>query len=85
MIVSVSNANFFKVSNANKITTITFRATVLLSDGTSEVRTYTFEVNANNNNIDGRYVFPAGHELAGRTLTYDIKGNGSNIKAFSIR
>ena len=85
VIESVSNASFLRVSNKNKITTVTFTATVVLTNGSSEKRTYEFQVNANNNNIDGRYVFPANHELAGFTLTYDIKGNGSNIKAFSIR
>jgi len=83
--VSVTSARFLSVSNMNRVTTVTFTATVLLSNGTSEVRIYSFEVGANNNNVDGRYVFPAGHELAGSVLTYDIKGNGSNVKAFSIR
>ena len=85
VVVSVSNAKFISVSNLNRITTVKFTATVVLSDGKSEVRTFEFKVDANNNNIDGKYVFPATHDLAGFTLTYDIKGNGSNIKAFSIK
>jgi len=84
-VTSVSNARFLSASNSSRVTTVTFTATVVLSNGTSEVRTYSFDVGASNNNIDGRYVFPASHDLAGSTLTYDIKGNGSNVKAFSIR
>jgi len=82
---SVSNVRFLGVSNMSRVTTVTFTATVTPANGSSVVRTYSFEVGANNNNVDGTYVFPAGHDLAGRTLTYDIKGNGSNVKAFSIR
>jgi len=35
--------------------------------------------------LSGSYKFGAGHDLAGYTLTFDVKGNGSNIKAFSIK
>ena len=84
-IVGVNNARFLQVSNSNRITTVTFTVNVILANGSNQVRTYTFQEAANNNNIDGRFIFPPSHELAGRTLTYDIKGNGSNIKAFVIR
>jgi len=85
VVVGANNAKFVRVANSNRITTITFTTNVILSNGRNEVRTYAIQIGANNNNIDGRYIFPAGHDLAGLTLTYDIKGNGSNIKAFSIR
>jgi len=77
---TVGNARFVRVANSNKVTTVTFIVAVNGAD-----KEFSFTISANNNNIDGRYVFPAGHELAGHTLTYDIKGNGSNIKAFTIR
>jgi len=64
---------------------LTFQVTLKYSDGSSSVATYSIKLNGNNNNLDGTYKFAAGHDLAGYTLTYDIKGNGSNIKAFSIK
>jgi len=51
--------------------------------GTEKVQ-YTINLSGNNANLDGKYKFGAGHDLAGFTLTYDVKGNGSNIKALSI-
>ena len=37
-------------------------------------------LNGNNANQDGKYTFGDDHDLAGYTLVYDLKGNGSNIK-----
>jgi len=74
----------------SRVWALTFRVTVALADedgkaAGSDIVEYTIMLNGNNANLDGRFVFGADHDLAGMTLTYDIKGNGSNIKAFSIR
>jgi len=45
---------------------------------------YSIDLSGNNANLDGTYKFPTGHDLAGYTLVYDIKGNGSNIKEFKL-
>ena len=31
-----------------------------------------------------KYKFADDHDLAGYTLVYDVKGNGSNIKGFKL-
>jgi len=41
-------------------------------------------LSGNNANLDGKYKFAGDHVLAGYTLVYDIKGNGSNIKDFRL-
>jgi len=51
----------------------------------SDTVVYTIMLDGNNANLDGEYTFPDDHDLAGLTLTYDIKGNGKNIKEFVIR
>ena len=84
-VANASNAKFISVSNSNKITTIKFSVVVTYSDGSSETAEYSISVAANNSNIDGKFTFGAGHDLEGKTLNYDIKGNGSNIKTFIIK
>jgi len=85
-VASASNVvNFLKIENIARITTLTFTVDVVLVDGTKETRDYSISVSANNNNIDGRFVFVAGHDLAGYTLIFDVKGNGGNIKALTLR
>jgi len=74
----------------SRVWALTFNVTVTLAELTlegehTEVVEYTIMLNGNNANLDGKFTFGAGHDLVGKTLTYDIKGNGSNIKAFSIR
>jgi hypothetical protein len=41
-------------------------------------------VPGNNNNIRGSFVFGRDHLLYGNVLSYDIRGNGSNIRDFRI-
>jgi len=87
-VVSAAGARFISIAETSKNSrtwALTFDVTVTLEDGTTENVRYTHNLNGNNANLDGRFTFGAGHDLAGMTLTYDIKGNGSNIKAFSIR
>jgi len=89
-IAKVSNAKFISIKPINgkandTVRVITFSATVTLSNGVNLVREYSFEVKSNNDNPSGSYTFPAGHELKGHTVTFDIKGNGSNIKTFTIK
>jgi len=57
---------------------------MVYGDGAIALEEYKINLDGNNANLDGKYTFPTGHELAGFTLTYDIKGNGSNIKTFEI-
>ena len=85
-IVGVSNARFVSIietSKNSRVWMLTFDVTVKYSNGSS-VQRYTIALGGNNANLSGKYTFGAGHDLAGYTLTYDVKGNGSNIKAFSI-
>ena len=49
------------------------------SNGSSERVRYDVNLNGNNANLSGKVDLGNGF-----TLTYDIKGNGSNIKAFDI-
>ena len=68
----------------SRIWVLTFNVTLTYSDGTKEVVRYSISLNGNNANQDGKYKFADGHDLAGYTLVYDIKGNGSNIKDFKL-
>ena len=68
----------------SRIWVLTFKATLTWSNGKTEVATYSIRLNGNNANLDGKYKFADDHDLAGYTLAYDIKGNGSNIKDFRL-
>jgi len=73
----------------SRVWVLTFNVTLHLADEFGmivayETAQYTVTLNGNNANLDGKFTFGDGHDLAGRTLTYDIKGNGSNIKALSL-
>jgi len=68
----------------SRIWELTFNVTFTYSDGTKKVLPYTIKLNGNNANQDGKYKFADDHALAGYTLIYDIKGNGSNIKDFRL-
>ena len=68
----------------SRVWTLTFKVTLTYSDGNTKVETYSINLNGNNANLDGKYKFADGHALAGYTLVYDIKGNGSNIKDFRL-
>jgi hypothetical protein len=52
--------------------------------GEKENIVVSINLDGNNANLDGKYTFGGDHVLAGYTLNYDIKGNGSNIKEFSV-
>jgi len=87
-ITNVANAKFISIAETAKnsrVWRLTFSAGVTYSNGFTEVVTYSIDLAGNNANLDGKFTFGAGHDLAGRVLTYDIKGNGSNIKAFGIK
>jgi len=80
-----------ETSKNSRVWALTFRAAVesrLEFEGVkffaSETVEYTIYLNGNNANLDGTFRFGAEHELSGYMLRYDIKGNGSNIKAFSL-
>jgi DNA/RNA endonuclease YhcR with UshA esterase domain len=88
LIKSASNARFINIAETSKnsrVWVLTFNALVEYTDGSREIKTYSINLRGNNANLDGRYIFIAGHDLAGMTLVYDIKGNGSNIKMFELR
>lgn len=86
-IVGVSNAQFISIVETQKnsrVWVLSFSVTITYSDGETEVVQYAINLNGNNANLDGAYIFGGDHDLAGYTLVYDLKGNGSNIKAFGI-
>ena len=68
----------------SRVWALTFNVTLTYSDGGTEVVPYSVNLSGNNANLDGKYRFPDNHDLAGYTLIYDIKGDGSNIKEFRI-
>jgi len=76
--------SIIETSKNSRVWVLTFRVTMVYGDGAIALEEYKINLDGNNANLDGKYTFPAGHELAGFTLTYDIKGNGSNIKTFEI-
>jgi len=88
-IVSVAGIKFMDIAPVNGkandvMRVIKFSVLVSLSNGTVERREYSFEIKNNNNNPDGKHTFDAGHDLEGYGISYDIKGNGSNVKTFTI-
>ena len=86
-LVNVSDARFVSMIETYKnsrVWELTFSVTLSYSDGSAAQAVYRVSLNGNNANQDGRYAFDADHALAGYTLIYDIKGNGSNIKDFRI-
>jgi len=82
-------ATIRETEKGSRIWEVTFTVTVTLTDedgvvvGTDVVE-YVIYLDGNNGNLSGSYTFDDGHDLAGYTLVYDIKGNGSNIKTFYI-
>ena len=82
--------SMIETAKGSRVWALTFNATVSYTDKNgkivgSEVVKYTILLNGNNANLDGKYTFGPDHDLAGFTLIYDIKGNGSNIKDFRIQ
>ena len=87
-LLSVVNAKFVSIietSKNSRVWVLTFTVEVVrYGDGATEVVEYSIDLSGNNANLDGTYTFKDDIYLAGYTLTYDIKGNASNIKAFAI-
>jgi len=84
---STSPGNFVSMTETTKNSrtwVLTFTATLFYSDGTSAIETFSISLSGNNANLDGVYTFGGGHALSGYRLVYDVKGNGSNIKALSL-
>ena len=78
-----------ETSKNSRVWVLTFKAEVELAneDGEivqTEIVEYSVNLSGNNANLDGRFAFGEDHELAGFTLNYDIKGNGSNIKELRL-
>jgi len=71
--------SMLETSKNSRVWILTFDVTKTYSDGAVEIVRYAIPLNGNNANLDGR--LDLGNGL---TLTYDIKGNGSNIKALEI-
>jgi len=87
-VVSAAGAKFISIvetAKNSRVWVLKFSVNVGFSDGSSETIVYSINLNGNNANQDGRFTFGAEHDLEGYTLTYDIKGNGSNIKTFVIK
>lgn len=68
----------------SKVWVLSFSTMTTYSDGLSARVKYEIKLNGNNANLNGKYVFANDHNLAGYTLVYDIKSNGSNIKEFKL-
>ena len=68
----------------SRVWVLTFSVDKIFENGEKDKITVYINLNGNNANLDGKYTFGADHELAGYTLYYDIKGNGSNIKDFRL-
>jgi len=82
---SASNAKFVNIKEtAKNVWTLTFTVDMKYSDGISKTVQYAVNLSGNNANLDGKHKFEVEHDLAGYTLAYDIKGNGSNIKEFKL-
>ena len=80
--------NFISIKETAKnsnVWVLTFHATVTYSNAMSKTAEYSVNLKGNNANQDGKFIFGKDHELAGFTLSYDIKGNGSNIKTLELR
>jgi len=88
MINATTNAEGFisitETSRNSKIWVLTFTVTEIYNDGAAIDVQYSINLDGNNANLDGTYIFEDNHKLSGYTLVYDIKGNGSNIKVFEI-
>ncbi|MCL2164995.1 MAG: cellulase family glycosylhydrolase [Oscillospiraceae bacterium] len=83
MLVSASTSakqfiSIVETSKNSRIWVLSFTVTETYSNGEVKVVPYSISLNANNANVDGSY------NLGPYTLKYDIKGNASNIKEFSI-
>ena len=84
--VSIGDASFISIvetSKNSRVWVLTFIYLITYSDDETDIATETIYLEGNNANLDGEYAFSEG-DLAGYTLIYDIKGNGSNIKSFEI-
>ena len=80
--LSTTTSNFVSMTetaNNSREWVLTFNYVETYLDGTIRVLPYSINLNGNNANLDGSFRFTDG-PLAGYTLVYDIKGNGSNIK-----
>ena len=87
--VNARNARFISFlpedgRNNARVWILTFSVERVYSDGSTVVAQYSANINASNANQSGRHMFGVGHELEGHALTFDIRGNGSNIREFRI-
>ncbi|MCL2504543.1 MAG: hypothetical protein FWE94_08180, partial [Coriobacteriia bacterium] len=73
-----------ETSKNSRVWVLTFNVTETYSNGETRVTTHSVSLGGNNANLDGRYKFGEDSRLAGYTLIYDIKGNGSNIKGLTL-
>jgi len=82
-----NNAKFVSMTETAKnsrVWVLTFTVDKVYDNWDKESKTFSINLNGNNANLDGRYTFGGAHELAGYSLVYDVKGNGSNIKDFRL-
>ena len=70
------------VETSPRVWTLSFYATKTYSDGQSVRYLHSIDLPGNNANQDGKVALDG--EYKGFTLVYDIKGNGSNIKALAF-
>ena len=85
--VFVSPADFVSIHETGRNTRhwqVTFWATRFYGDGSEDRFLTEFIVPSQHSNLLGEYTFAEGHPLAGRTIVFDIRNNGSNIVTFEI-
>jgi len=87
-VVCYKNAKIISIAETYKnsrVWVLTFTVSAMFSNDTVSSKKFEVELAGNNANLDGKFIFGANHDLAGYTLQYDIKGNGSNIKEFVLK
>jgi len=80
---SVTGATAGLTLNIDAGVTVVWKA-ALFGSTTGTSSNALMNISGNNANLDGKYKFADDHDLAGYTLFYDIKGNGSSIKVFKL-
>jgi len=80
-VIVSATANFASIRETAKnsgVWALSLTVTEAWSDGVTKIVPYTINIRANNANVKGSV------DLGAYTLTYDIAGNGSNVKEFRV-
>jgi len=86
-IFSVTPDDFISIFETDRNTRewqVTFWVTETFGDGNQNRLMTDFIIPGSNANLRGSYAFAADHVLAGHTIVFDIRNNGSNIVTFTL-